>query len=84
MKRFKAGDIEVGFLQTNRWFDAYRWACEDVEPRPAEAGASITHKGMVVLRSGSGPVQHYLAVSSQEGGKHGHRDAAAIAHWHER
>ena len=70
----------LGFLQTNRWFDAYRWADDSVKPR-LPGTSSITHKTVVVLRRNVGSNQAYLALSSQEGGNHGHRDANAIAHF---
>jgi len=70
-----------GYAGALRWLDAYRWADDSVKPRPPGGGGTITHKGMVVLRSGSAPDQTYLALSSREGGDHGHFDAGAIAHF---
>jgi len=69
------------YVEALRWFDAYRWADDSVLPEPPRAGSVITHKAKVVLRTGSAPEQTYLALSSQDGGGHGHFDANAIAHF---
>ena len=67
-------------MEPLRWFDAYRWADDSVAPDPARPRAAVTQRAKVVLRSGRPPEQAYLAISSVEGGGHGHFDAAAIAH----
>ena len=73
-------DERSGFVEPLRWFDAYRWADDSVAPDPARPRAAVTQRAKVVLRSGRPPEQAYLAISSVEGGGHGHFDAAAIAH----
>ena len=70
-----------GFVEPLRWFDAYRWADDSVAPEPARPNTNVTQKAKVVLRSGRLPEAAYLALSSVEGGGHGHFDAAAIAHF---
>ncbi len=74
-------DNKYYYLQTTRWFEAYRWMDESVRPEAPQPGVRITHKGMSVLRTGTGPNQVYLSLTSLEGGGHGHFDANAIAHY---
>jgi len=71
---------KAGYVEPLRWFDAYRWADDSVEPEPPCACATVTHTGKAVLRSGRTPDQSYLALSSLDGGGHGHFDAMAIAY----
>ena len=70
-----------GYVEPLRWFDAYRWADDSVEPNPSRQQINVTQKAKVVLRGGRSAETAYLALSSVEGGGHGHIDANAIAHY---
>lgn len=69
---FSGGHTIHGVLW--RWMDAGRWCDDSVTPVAPKATSVITHEKKLVMRSG----QSTLAVTSYDGGSHGHFDANAI------